>query len=428
MLITNVKIVTNDFEMGTIEDGAIEISGEEITDVGKKAELEKKYLHDEREIVDGAGMIVLPGFIDAYVNFESLIFPDFGVEEKSGISHEDLKRQIYDIFQNIFDDNIFFTISEKVAWESLKHGITCVAGSIERYLHKIEVEKTLNAVSNIFPFKFAVGESVQTPEDLQRLLKSGERPKYIPLNSITNFDDYSMNLLRDFARSVDAFVVILLSDEQKEEQEAFAKYGMSNLERLRRLSLLDDKMIIINARHFTETDLDVMAASGTMAIYCTRQMMTHGSQFPNIDGMMGRSINVSLGTGTMPDLSILMEAQVTFLLRKMLKEGEDFDSIYQTKKMLLENSYRLGTKLFDKPMGKIMPGYVADMAIYDCDCSLGDKKRPILRKLIFDFLRDARIYMTIVNGKIAYDSGKVYESDLEDRLEEIRRKVISNLR
>ncbi|MGC8704144.1 MAG: amidohydrolase family protein [Athalassotoga sp.] len=428
MLITNVKIVTNDLETGMIEDGALEINGDEIVDIGKKEDLEKKYLHVEKEIIDGAGRIVLPGFIDAYVNFESLIFPDFGIEEKTGISHEDLKKKIYDVFQNIFNDEVFFTVAEKVAWEGLRHGITCVAGSIERYLHKIEVEKTLEAVSNIWPFKFAVGESVQTPEDLQRLLKSGERPKYIPLNSITNFDDHFMSLLRDFAKSIDAFVVILLSDEKREEQEAFAKYGMSNLERLRHLSLLDDKMLIVNARHFTETDLDVMAASGTMAIYCTRQMMTHGSQFPNIDGMMGRSINVSLGTGTIPDLSILMEAQVTFLLRKMLKEGEDFDSIYQTKKMLLENSYRLGTKLFDKPMGKLIPGYAADMAIYDCDCSLGDGKRAILRKLIFDFLRDAKVYMTIVDGKIAYDSGKAYESDLEDRLEEIRRKVISNLR
>lgn len=428
MLLTNVKIVTNDTEVGMIENGAIEINGDEIVDVGEKEQIEKKYAKVEKEIVDGRRGIVLPGFVDGYVNFESFIFPDFGIEEKTGFPPEDLRKKIYDVLQSFFDDNIFFTIAEKIAVEGLKHGITCVVGSIDRYLHKIEVEKNLQIVSKMHPFKFGVGESVQTPEDLQRLIKSGERPKYIPLNSITNFDENSMITLKNFAKEIDAVVAIVLSDEQKEEQEAFIKYGMSNLERLRHLNLLGERMIIVNARHFTETDLDVMAASGTLAVYCTRQMMTHGSQFPNIDGMMGRSINVSLGTGTIPDLSILMEAQVTFLLRKMLKEGADFDSVYQTKKMLLENSYRLGTKLFDRPMGKIMPGYVADLAVYDCDCSLGDQKRPLLRKLIFEFLRDAKVYITLVNGTIAYDSTKEYESDLEDRLEEIRHKIMSKLR
>lgn len=428
MLITNVKIVTNDIEIGTIENGAIEINDDEITDVGEREHLEKKYAKAEKEIVDGKGGTVLPGFVDAHVNFESFIFPDFGIEEKMGVSHEELRKRIYDSFQSIFDDNVFFTIAEKVALEGLKHGITCVAGSIERYFHKMEVQKTLEAVSKIHPFKFVVGESVQTPEDLQRLVKSNEKPKYIPLNSITNFDEKSMIVLKNFAKESNAFVVIVLSDEAKEEQEAFTKYGMSNLERLRHQNLLGEKMIIVNARHFTETDLDVMAASGTTAVYCTRQMMTHGSQFPNIDGMMGRSVNVSLGTGAIPDLSILMEAQVTFLLRKMLKEGDDFDSIYQTKKMLLENNYHLGTKFFDKPMGKIAVGYAADLAIYDYDCNLGNQKRPILRKLIFDFLRDSKVYMTLVNGLIAYDLDKDYENDLEDRIEEIRGKVISNLK
>lgn len=425
MLITNVKIVTNDVEIGTIENGAIEIKGDEITEVGEREKIEKKYAKDEKEIVDGKGGIVLPGFVDAYVTFESFIFPDFGIEEKVGISSEELRKRTHASLQSIFNDDVFFTIAEKVALEGLKHGITCVAGSIERYLHKMEVQKTLEAVSKIHPFKFAVGESIQTPEDLQRLVKSDEKPKYIPLNSITNFEENSMIVLKNFIEGSNAFAVIVLSDEAKEEQAAFIKYGMSNLERLRHHNLLGEKMIIVNARHFTETDLDVMAASGATAVYCTRQMMTHGSQFPNIDGMMGRSVNVSLGTGAIPDLSILMEAQVTFLLRKMFKEGDDFDSTYQTKKILLENNYRLGEKLFDKLMGKIAAGYAADLAIYDYDCDLGNQKRPILRKLIFDFLRDSKVYMTIVNGLIAYDSGKDYESDLEDRIEEIRRKVIS---
>ncbi len=427
MLITDVKVVTNDSELGIIEDGAINIKGDEIVDVGPKEEIEKKYLRTEKNVMNGNGGIVLPGFVNSYVSLESIIFPDFGIEEKLGIPPEDLKKKIYSVFQSFFDDNMFFTIVEKIARDELKHGVTCVAGTIERYLHKLEVDKTIDSVSKIIPFKFAIGECIQTSEDLQRLMKSGEHPRYLPLNSITNLNDDALRTLKGFADEFGSFIVIVLSDEKREEQDAFSKYGISNLERLRHLNLLGDRMIIVNARHFTETDLDVMASSGTIAVYCTRQMMTHGSEFPNIDGMMGRSVNVTLGTGSIPDLSILMEAQVTFLLRKMFKEGADFDSIYQTKKMLLDNSYKLATKLFDKPMGKIIPGYAADIAIYNYEGPLGDSKRPFLRNLIFNFLRDAKVSLTIVDGKVSYDAAVSVDDDLEKRVDEIRRKVISKI-
>jgi|YelNatPaOPRAMG01_1025707.scaffolds.fasta_scaffold07899_3 cytosine/adenosine deaminase-related metal-dependent hydrolase len=427
MFITNARVVTNDPELGVIENGAVKIEKDEVIDVGPKDEMEKKYLRGENDLLDGKGGTILPGFVNAYVSIESAIFPDFGIEERFGLSSEELKAKIYDTFQSLFDDNMFFTIVEKIAHDALKHGVTCVAGSIERYLHKIEVEKTVNSVEDILPFRFAIGEGIQNPEDLQRLIKSGEHPNYIPLISITNFNDSSLRTLKELADKFGSFIVIVLSDEMAEEKNAFSKYGMSNLERLRHLSLLGEHTIIVNARHFTETDLDVMASSGTMAIYCTRQMMTHGSEFPDIDGMMGRGVNVTLGTGSIPDLSILMEAQVTFLIRKMFKEGADFDSVYQTKKMLLENSYRMATKLFDKPMGKIVPGYVADLALYDYTFPLGDSKRPFLRNLIFDFLRNAEVSFTIVGGKIAYDAEAIEDDDLDRRVEAVKRKVISKI-
>ncbi len=427
MLITNVRVVTNDTEVGTFRDGAIYINGNEIVEIGPSEILEKRYAATETEIIEGRGKTVLPGFVNAYVNVESVLFPDFGMEEKFGVPNEDLYKQIHNALQSVFDEQMFYTIIEKIAHDELRQGVTCVAGSIERYLHRIEVDQTIKSVTTTLPFRFAVGEGIQTPEDLQRLIKSGETPRYIPLNSITAFSDEALRALRDFSTDTDAYLVVILSNERLEEQEAFIKYGMSNLERLRQLDLLNDHAVIVNAQHFTETDLDVMASTSTMAVYCPRQMMIRGMDFPNIDGMMGRSVNVSLGTGCVPDLSVLVESQVAFLLRRAFKGGADFDSVYQTKKMLLDNSYHFAGKLFDMSMGKLSPGYVADMAIYDYDGPVGGGRKPTLRNLLFDFPRDARVHMTIVDGKTAYDAGKYDEAELEERIKEVRHKVLSKV-
>ncbi len=426
MLVTNVRIVSNDPEVGILENGALYVKDGEIVEVGPSELMEKRY-SNTKEVIKGEGMTVLPGFTNAYINMESIIFPRFGIEERFGIPDEDLYKRIHDALQKVLNEEMFFVMTEKIVHDSLKQGITAIAGSIERYSHKIEVEQTVKSVVNTTPFRFAIGEGIQTPEDLQRLIKSGEHPKYIPLNSITSFDDNSLRKLKSFADETGAFVVILLSDELKEEKDAFFKYGMSNLERLRHLSLLGEHEVIINAQHFTETDLDIMASTDTMAVYCPREMMIRNMTFPDIDGMMGRGVNLAIGTGGVHDLSILEESQIAFLLRRMLKGGTDFDSVYQTKKILLENNYRFVEKLLDKPLGKLIPGYVADFALYNYNGPIGKGKKPILRNLLFEFLRDARVQMTIVDGKIAYDVRKDYNEELEERIEEIRHEILSKV-
>ncbi|WP_036223159.1 amidohydrolase family protein [Mesoaciditoga lauensis] len=426
MLIKNVRLVSNDSEIGIIEKAALYIEEGEIVEVGPSEALEKKY-SNVNDVIDGNGMTVLPGFVNAYVKMESAIFPAFGIEERSGIPSEELYHKISEVLQNVLNEEIFFTIAEKIAHDSLKQGVTAIAGSIDRYLHKIEVEKTIESVVSTRPFHFAVGEGIKTPEDLQRLLKSGEHPKYIPLNSITSFDDSDLRELKQFADSTGAFIVILLSDELTEEKEAFFKYGMSNLERLRHISMLGDHEVIVNAQHFTETDLDIMASTDTMAVYCPREMMIKNMMFPDVDGMMGRGVNLSIGSGEVHDFSVLMESQIAFLLRRMLKGGSDFDSIYQTKKILLDNNYHFASKLLDKPIGKLIPGYSADFALYNYRGPLGRGKKPILRNLLFDFVRDARVQLTFVNGKIAYDARKDDGDEIEEKIQEIREKILSKV-
>ena len=426
MLVKNVRIVSNDSEIGIIEKGALYTEEGEIAEIGESDVLEKKYSNID-DVIDGNRMTIFPGFVNAYVKMESAIFPTFGIEERSGIPSEELYHKISEVLQNVLNEETFFIMAEKIAHDSLKQGVTTIAGSIDRYLHKIEVEKTIESVMSTRPFRFAVGEGIKTPEVLQRLLKSGEHPKYIPLNSITSFEDKDLRSLKEFADSTGAFVVILLSNELKEEKEAFFKYGMSNLERLRHISMLGDHEVIVNAQHFTETDLDIMASTDTMAVYCPREMMIKNMMLPDIDGMMGRGVNLSIGTGEVHDFSILMESQIAFLLRRMIKGGSDFDSIYQTKKIFLDNNYHFAAKLFDKPIGKLIPGYAADFTLYNYKGPLGSGKKPLLRNLLFDFLRDARAQLTIVDGKVAYDARNDDGEEIEEKIRGIREKILSKV-
>ncbi len=73
MLITNVRyVVTMNPKREIIKNGAIFIEGDRIADIGKSSELLLKY--GTEEVVDGTGMVALPGLIKAHTHSPMTLF------------------------------------------------------------------------------------------------------------------------------------------------------------------------------------------------------------------------------------------------------------------------------------------------------------------------------------------------------------------
>ncbi|WP_127753886.1 amidohydrolase family protein [Devosia sp. 1566] len=66
LIITNAVIVTVDPDRRVISDGAIAIKGDRIIDIGTADEIAAR--HTAGEIIDGAGMAVIPGLIDVHAH------------------------------------------------------------------------------------------------------------------------------------------------------------------------------------------------------------------------------------------------------------------------------------------------------------------------------------------------------------------------
>ena len=67
LLITNGKLVTWGDDERIIRDGALLVECGRIVEIGLTAELLRR--HEEAEIVDAAGMLVMPGNICAHTHF-----------------------------------------------------------------------------------------------------------------------------------------------------------------------------------------------------------------------------------------------------------------------------------------------------------------------------------------------------------------------
>ncbi len=67
MLIINAKLVTWEKENRILDDHAILIENDRIKEIGKSADLLKKYPHEEK--LDARGQYVMPGNICAHAHF-----------------------------------------------------------------------------------------------------------------------------------------------------------------------------------------------------------------------------------------------------------------------------------------------------------------------------------------------------------------------
>jgi cytosine/adenosine deaminase-related metal-dependent hydrolase len=65
-VISNLTVVTMDAERRVLTDAAIAIDGDRIVAVGSDATVRSRY--PDPEIVDGRGMIAIPGLIDAHAH------------------------------------------------------------------------------------------------------------------------------------------------------------------------------------------------------------------------------------------------------------------------------------------------------------------------------------------------------------------------
>ena len=66
ILITNGIVVTMDPSRRVIDDGAVAITGDRITDIGTTAEIMAR--HNAPTMIDASRQIVMPGFIDAHAH------------------------------------------------------------------------------------------------------------------------------------------------------------------------------------------------------------------------------------------------------------------------------------------------------------------------------------------------------------------------
>jgi 5-methylthioadenosine/S-adenosylhomocysteine deaminase len=199
------------------------------------------------------------------------------------------------------------------------------------------------------------------------------------------------------------------------------KYGKSLVRYVDDLGLLDERKLVIHAVWIDRHDIDLLAASGCTVAHNPISNLKLGSGVMPYRALRDAGVPICLGTdeAAVDDTANMWGvAKVAGLIHKIADpEWQRWPKANEVLSDLLLGGAR-GMGLPDR-IGRIVPGYAADLILVDLDTIAFTPLNDIRRQLVF-CENGSSVTLTMVDGRIVYEDGKLTTIDEKALRAEIR--------
>lgn len=409
------------------------------------------------ETVDGRGLMVLPGLINAHSHPTSEPFLRGLTEERK--SRQFYMSTLYEYIQLVGRSQKNITLSESesgavdpaqaqdeaarraaarvACWEMLRSGVTTVMDYSPMRPAWIE-DMAAIGMRTVFAPSFRSG-TWYTPNGREVCYDwdeaAGERmfaeamgfldivvargdPLQSGMVAPGQIDTCSSDLIRAAHAEAAArglTMTIHASQSVVEFHEIMRRHGITPLAWLESLGVLDTRMTIGHAifidahswiRWPDQEDLGRLAASGAGVAHCPNQFARGGVTLEWLARYHAAGVPVAIGTDTHPH-NMLDEMRWASILAKVA--ARDVDGA--TAAMTFEAATVGGARsLGRKDIGRLAPGAKADLVLVDLDHPMMQPARDPLRALLFS-AQDRALRDVYVGGRRVVEDGRVLTID-----------------
>ncbi|MDB0005984.1 amidohydrolase family protein [Ilumatobacteraceae bacterium] len=428
LLIHGWYVVTMNETRDIIRDGAVAVRGDQIVEVGKRADLEDRY--SAAKVIGGDHFVVTPGLINTHIH----------------ITGEPLTRG-YVPDDTPFEENVFmwlcplyavYTAEEErlsgqlAAVEMLKSGTTTFleAGTI-RFLDEVLdglVEVGIRGrvgrwVWDLPPepdvYKQNTDEAIAFLEQQLRVNKSLANDR-LGASSIlvghTTCSDPLWKAARELATEHGTGMSFHMSPAKLDPEGFIAEFGQRPMIHLAELGVLGPDVAITHCVQIDDQELAVMAETGVSVAHCptTALKVSYGvTQVGKMPEMVMAGINVGIGTdgNNASNYSDLMRA--TYLVAGLFKDARQDPQMFPAEK-----AYEMATLSGAKAMGmedrigSLEPGKRADVVLHDTDRPEWRPLLNVMNQLVWS--ADGRgVHTVVVDGAIVVENGQMTTVDEE---------------
>jgi len=416
MLIKNALVVTLDDARPILPNGQILVEGSTITAVGASVDAPA-----DAQVIDAEGRVAIPGLINAHHHLYSSFARGFAPPGEPAANFVQILERMWWKLDLALDPEAVRYSSYAALLEAIHTGCTTI---IDHHASPSCTDGSLDILEDTFREAGLSGCLCYETSDRNRPADGvAENTRFIRktqasgdgqitalfgLHAQMTLSDATFEATAAACRETGAGVHIHVAEDQSDEDDCLEKHGMRILQRLHQFGLANPKSLFIHGIHLDESEMDLVAETGTMMVHNPESNMNNAVGTQNMLTLLQKGILLGLGTDGMTS-HMISSARVAHLLQRATRRDPRV-AFVEACTMLLENNAGICARCFPEPRGKLAPGQLADVAIFDYVPTTPLEDGRFLGHLLYG-LNYARVHTTIARGNVLMRDSRILTLD-----------------
>ena len=435
MLITNATLITWEKENRILDDHAVLIENDRIKEIGKSADLIKKYPNEKK--LDARGQYVMPGNICAHTHFYGAYARGMAIPGPAPKDFPEILQKLWWPLDRSLDAESIAYSALPCLVDAIKHGTTTL---IDHHASPNAIDGSLDIIGDAVEKSGlrAVLCYEVTDRDGEAKMKAGinENVRFIkkttsPLLSATfglhaslTLSDASLELCRQALPSGFGFHVHT-AEHESDEYDSLNKSNMRVVDRLQKHDILGANTITAHGVHFDTREMEILAETGTWLSHQPRSNMNNGVGVAQIESMLRAGIKVCLGNDGFSN-AMWEEWKAAYLLHKVHHRDPRRMGGYDVQQMAIYNNAALANVFFPSAtIGQLSEGAFADIIFVEYHPNTPMTAGNLPWHIVFGF-QQSMVTTTIVAGKVLMKDRELLtldEKEVSAKAREIAPKV-----
>lgn len=374
-VIVGATLLTGDADRPLVEDGALAIKGSRIAFVGAQAELPGGFA--AARTLDLEGRLVTPGFVNVHTHAVLSLMRGIAVDMAFAPAYAQGVPHGHDI-----EPDEAVALARLGALEALTFGSTAV---VDSYVH---ADVTLAAMADVglrvwtctrlhdvdftrlhegvWHHDAAIGEACIAAT--KRLMKEhhgrngGRTHVMLAPHAPDTCSDELLGKVALLSRETGLRVWTHLSQSKLENDVVRGRSGCTPTELLERVGLLDDRLIAAHCIHLTDDDIARLAAAGATVAHVPKGNATGGQMAPT-PKLKKAGARIALATDNLTqDMTEAMRWALAVARVQLGAVSPEWQPRDVFAMATIAGARALGC---EHEMGRLAPGYLADMVVFD---------------------------------------------------------------
>ncbi|GAB4498755.1 MAG: putative aminohydrolase SsnA [Anaerolineales bacterium] len=379
MLITNATLITHEEPNRVLPDHALFIENGKIADLGPQSDLLSAYPGVPR--LDARAQWVMPGNVCAHTHFYGAFARGLAIPGAAPKDFPEILQRLWWLLDQSLDEEAVRLSAQVMLADAIRHGTTtlidhhaspnALRGSLANIARAVEqagvravlcyevtdrygAESTAASIRENLQFATAVREGNFSP----RLAAAFGMHASLSLSTET------LDHCRELAPEDTAFH-IHVAEHESDEYDSLARSGTRVVDRLYRHNLLNARTIVAHAVHIDAHEAVLLAETGAWVTHQPRSNMNNAVGAAQVESLLRLGIPVCIGTDGFSH-TMWQEWKTAYLLHKHEHRDPRRMNGADVFQMGVHNNVALANTFFPKtPVGKLIPGYAADLIFVD---------------------------------------------------------------